>query len=79
MNRQPVSRWQIGLIGLGVVLLWAVIYSVPGWIDQINRVQKFRTDFAMRCANNRGQIIEIGKGNVSRVCVGPDGRWLEWY
>lgn len=77
MSRRPVSRLSIALIGLCLVLLWAIIVSMPGWIAQINEVQKFRTDFAMRCANARGHLT--GGPNVHYVCVGPDGRWLEWY
>ena len=54
-------------------------YVLQPGIAQVAQVQKFRTDFAVRCAARRGQIIDMGKSSVSRVCIGPDGRWLEWY
>lgn len=78
MNQRN-NRWVIGLCGLMLVLIAAVLYTLPGMIAQINQVQKFRTDFAMRCVNNGGRIITMSKSNVSRVCVSRDGRWLEWY
>lgn len=56
------------------LLLW-----VTGGFEQIERVQKFRTEFAQRCADRQGKIITMRKSSVSRVCVGPDGRWLEYY
>lgn len=78
MSRRD-NRLIIGLCGVLSVLTAAILYTLPRTIDQINQVQKFRTDFAMRCVNSGGQIVTMSRPNASHVCVSRDGRWLEWY
>lgn len=74
-------RFFLELCVLALVICMAVFLFVwvTGGFEQIERVQKFRTEFAQRCADRQGKIITLRKSNVSRVCVGPDGRWLEYY
>lgn len=74
-------RFFLELCVLALVICMAVflLVWVTGGFERIERVQKFRTEFSQRCADRQGKIITLRKSNVSRVCVGPDGRWLEYY
>jgi hypothetical protein len=60
------------------VLMFLLLYFTDGF-TQIERVQKFRNDFVERCHLQKGKVVSFGKGSVSKACVGPDGRWLEYY
>ena len=74
-------RFFLELCVLVLVVCMAIfmLVWVTGGFEQIERVQKARTEFAQRCADNHGKVVTIRKSSVSRVCVGPDGRWLEYY
>lgn len=62
------------IIGGFLFLFW-----VTGGPEQVAAAQKARTEFAQRCADRQGTVVRMRKSSVSRVCVGPDGRWLEYY
>lgn len=66
-------------LALGIIVAFIVMMWATGGFEQVNRAQKFRTEFAQRCAANHGKVVTMRKSSVSRVCVGPDGRWLEYY
>lgn len=78
MRRQYYTLAVIAIASLAAGYLLNRYVIQPG-IVQVEQVQKFRTDFAVRCFQRGGRIIDLGKSSVSRVCVDPDGRWLEWY
>lgn len=67
---------------LSTVLMCLIFFSIvyfTGGFEQMAREQKNIRAFINRCSHRGGKIITFQKADVNKVCVGPDGRWLEYY
>lgn len=89
-NNPPLAQNPRGcrILGFyGLIILLLIGYGLwkltkPWWVaqeEQIQQVQQFRTEFALKCVRQKGRTIQLSKASVSVMCIGPDGRILSSY
>lgn len=68
------------MIAIGIIIGTVLVIVGSSVMKDIERVQKFRTQFASDCAVDYGYVIRLRSGgNKQYMCVGPDGRILRSY
>lgn len=72
-------NYQNLLLLTAVIILAAIliqIFFLGGW-EQIQEVQKSRTEAARNCARAGGERIDLYKSSRDFICVGPDGKIIK--
>ncbi len=64
---------------ISLIIIFHGFMLVTGGYDQITREQSNRHAFYTRCLRIGGKVITFQKADINKVCVSPDGRWLEYY
>jgi len=67
------------LIILIAVVAFHIFFIATGGPKQVAEVQAFRKQFVIDCVKANGQVIDMSHSNISKMCVGPDGRILKSY
>lgn len=82
-NQHDHAIARLALIALSsaftaLLLVALAMWATGGW-EQIERAQKQRADFAIKCLRQGGEQLQLRKASKSVLCIGRDGRILDSY